>query len=254
MSDPHSSGSSEMPPLGREEIGDRLHFRPPKQGRSRDTLDRIASAALELIEEVGVEGATVAAIVERAQTSVGSFYARFPGKGDLVRHLRDQVWSRARERWDGALAEEAWGGLSMARVVEGVVGILLRSLEADFHRRRVLGRERTSDPSPSPHVLSFHDHILETVTPLLLNRRVEITHPDPEFAVRFGYTAVVGAIRELIERDEFQGAPSNEAGGDSGFATLGPELARLWTGYLQPGSDFRAGSEDGEVDFFDPWG
>ena len=73
-------------------------FRPPKQDRSRLTLDRIAGAALELMEEVGVEGATVAAIVKRAGASVGSFYARFPGKEDLVRYLQDRVWAEARER------------------------------------------------------------------------------------------------------------------------------------------------------------
>ena len=42
-----------------------IRIRPPKQDRSRRTLERISEAALEIMEERGVEAATVAAIVER---------------------------------------------------------------------------------------------------------------------------------------------------------------------------------------------
>ena len=41
----------------------RTPVRPPKQARSQRTLDRIALAALDLMEEGGVENATVAGIV-----------------------------------------------------------------------------------------------------------------------------------------------------------------------------------------------
>ena len=105
-----------------------LPYRPPKQDRSQQTLDRIATAALLPMEEKGVEKTTVAEIVERADASVGSFYARFAGKEDLIRYLQENVWTDARERWNHALAAEAWEGLSMSKVVEGVVGLLLRSL------------------------------------------------------------------------------------------------------------------------------
>ncbi|MGM0670184.1 MAG: TetR/AcrR family transcriptional regulator, partial [Gemmatimonadota bacterium] len=97
-------------------------LRPPKQDRSQETLDRISRAALELMAERGVEGATIASIVARAEASVGSFYARFPSKDDLVRYLRDRVWTEARERWDQALTAESWSGRSTREVVEGVVG------------------------------------------------------------------------------------------------------------------------------------
>ena len=39
-----------------EEPRTRGAFHPPKQGRSQRTLNRIAEAALELMEEHGVEG------------------------------------------------------------------------------------------------------------------------------------------------------------------------------------------------------
>jgi len=216
-------------------------LRPPKQSRSQRTLDRIAEAALEIMAEVGPEKATVAAIVKRAEASVGSFYARFPGKEDLIRYLQDRVWSQARERWDKALAREDWGALPMASVVEGVAGLLLRSFRDDFQRRRVLGRSRVQDREGAGKAVEFHQHVLATVTPLLLARREEITHPDPEAAVKLGYRFAAGAIREQLEMGE-------------GTEILIPELARAWTAYLCFGAEVTETKLSEEVDFFDPWG
>jgi len=207
------------------------------------------------MEEVGVEGATVAAIVDRASASVGSFYARFPGKEDLVRYLQARVWSEALEHWDDALASETWDGLPMGKVVEGVVGLLLRSMQADYHRRKVLGLDRSADPVTARLVLDFHDHLQSTVTPLLLSRRGEISHPDPDRAVRFGYRAVVGALREFIEMEGVRAALDDVLElGTLSAGDLALELSRLWIGYLDPAWGRGGAGEDGKVDFFDPWG
>jgi AcrR family transcriptional regulator len=215
-------------------------------------MNRLAEAALELMEEHGVEGTTVGAIVERAGSSVGSFYARFPGKEELIRYLRAQVWSEARERWDGALEGEAWGDLPLSSLLEGVVGLLVRSFRADFRRRKALGREVGSDPEGAGQLLGFHQHILSTVTPLILLRREEVAHPHPEEAVEFGYRCVVGAIREFLEMEMAETAFSR---GPSPIQTeLGPNLALLWLGYLNPGGVVGEVADEGDVDFFDPWG
>lgn len=217
-------------------------------------MDRIATAALELMEVSGTDGATIAEIVKRAGASVGSFYARFSGKEALVRYLQARVWTEARERWDSSLQAEVWEGLPMEKVVEGVVGLLLRSMRSDDHRRRVLGRERRSDPEAMRLRLSFQEHVLATVTPLLLSRREEITHPTPEFAIRFAYRAVVGAMREFLELHEAHEQLPDPVAEVVPPEELGPELARFWIGYLNPGFRAAAGPPEGGVDFFDPWG
>jgi len=224
--------------------------RPPKQARSRETLDRIAQAALELMEEGGVESATVAAIVERAGASVGSFYARFAGKDDLIRYLQDRIWSEARDRWDAALETKDLGGLSIESVVEGVVGLLLRSFRADYHQREVLGRERRQDEEGARRVFEFHQHILSTVSPLFLAHRREITHPEPEWAIRLGYRFAVGSIREILE---LEGAVGIVDGAATAEAII-PELARAWLAYLGAGGPDGGSGVPREVDFFDPWG
>ena len=87
---------------------------PPKQARSRRTLERIARAALELIAEQGVEATTVAQIVAHAGSSIGSFYARFEGKDELMHYLEERVWSDARAKWDDAVASNTWKDLSLS--------------------------------------------------------------------------------------------------------------------------------------------
>jgi len=235
--------STRMSPFG-------APLRPPKQARSRRTLDRIAHAALELMEEGGVERATVAAVVERAGASVGSFYARFAGKDELIRYLQDRIWSEARDRWNAALEAQDWGPLSMEAVVEGVVRLILRSFRSDYHQREVLGRERRQDEEGARRVFEFHQHILSTVTPLFLAHREEITHPDPEWAIRLGYRFAVGAIREILELEGAVGVVDGAATAEA----IVPELARAWIAYLGAGGlDGRSGGFQ-EVDFFDPWG
>ena len=82
------------------------HLNAPKQSRSRQTLERIVQAALEILEGQGYAALTVKAVVERANSSVGSFYARFSGKEDLVDYLGTdgQAYSRSRNRLLGDVA------------------------------------------------------------------------------------------------------------------------------------------------------
>jgi AcrR family transcriptional regulator len=220
--------------------------------RSKETLRRLARAALELIEEGGLENATVGAIVDRAGSSVGSFYARFQGKNDLIRYLREEVWTRAMARWDEALPAREWQELSLEAVIEGVVGLLLRSFREDYHQRRVLGRELRIDEVGAKKVFDFHQHILATVSPLLLAHRGEMSHPDPEWAIRLGYRFAVGGIREILEMEEVAGILDGGASSDD----IVPELARAWKAYLGIGAGAGGAGREGEgesVDFFDPW-
>ncbi len=171
----------------------------------------------------GVEHTSVAQIVREARSSVGSFYARFDGKDDFVQHLEGRVWEDARERWDLALERLDVRDLSTPELVAGVVRLLLETSDADLNRRRVLGTASGSTARAS----AFHDHVLATVAMVLLDRRDEFAHPDPEQAVALGYRVIAGALRELPAL----AAWTNGAGTES----LVSELTRLYLGYL--GSD-----------------
>ena len=159
--------------------------RLPKQHRSRRTLQRISRAALELIAQNGVEGTTVGAIARRAGSSVGSFYARFDGKSDLLRYLDEHIWETVEQQWSEALAD----GL-MDRPIDQLVRGLAR-LYADLdlvHRgaRDAIGRELRgpgAGAGPSDAALRIRARVREDSQRLLLAQRDAIVHSDAALAV-----------------------------------------------------------------------
>lgn len=207
----------------------------PLQARSRRTLERIVQAALRLFSRGGVEGTSVHAIVDEAGSSVGSFYARFDGKEELVRFLEARVWDDALTRWQEGMEGGRWEEGSLDRVVDGVVQLLLRTERTDADQRRVLSRDAPSASGAA----RFRTAVRGDVRRLLLARRSEITHPDPAGAVDLLFAVLVGGVRELV-REELD----PETG----------ELSRLALSYLRPRSQEAApGPAEDDMDFFDVW-
>jgi AcrR family transcriptional regulator len=265
-------GSSESGAKALEGEADAPGVRPPKQERSRKTLERIVAAALELLQESGVEGTTVSDIVERANTSVGSFYARFKGKDDLLGYLRDRFQDEVLDRWDQGVETVEWAALPLGARVAEAVGLLVEAFRKDWRLSQVLwGVEEEG----GWWAREFRKHALGTLVPALVVRPEELAHGNPAQAVEVGYGMAAGAIRDAVEVDR-DGAKDD---GPGGFASLAPELARAWTAYLEswqpepaaeaeeePGLELAAEAEEKatapvprpatptEVDFFDPWG
>ena len=226
------------------------HLNPPKQARSRRTLDRIARAALELIEEKGVEGTTVKDVVERADSSVGSFYARFPGKEELLLYLQARVWHRATEAWDDAVEARDWEHLDLEHLVKEVVRVLLDSQREEAGRRHALGehaRVRGAEDDPEE---AFHRHVLRDLRRMVLARSQEVRHPSPKLAVEVGYRMAAGALRELVAMEEARGRVL-------GRKVIADEVARGYLAYLGVEGLPTREVEEGEPDFGDPfdiWG
>lgn len=219
---------------------DELAFHAPKQERSRRTLERIVTAARELATEHGIEATSVQQIVDRAESSVGSFYARFDGKDDLLRYLERRAWDEARERWDRALAERAWHQLPLADLVTGVVRLLLDVGRHESGVRRALRAYHSGAAGTDP-ARAFRRHVRQGIRDLLLAHESEMAHPDPSRAVDVGLLLVVGGLRELDETGELE---------DEDIVV---EVSRSFSAYLgSAGSD--AEPPGAPVEFFDVWG
>jgi AcrR family transcriptional regulator len=70
--------------------------RPPQQARSRVSEQKLVDAARSLLAERSWEEAAVADIAARAGLTVGAFYARFPSKEALFRHLESLAFDQSR--------------------------------------------------------------------------------------------------------------------------------------------------------------
>lgn len=208
---------------------------PPKQPRSRKTLERIVNAALELLESGGPDALTVQGVVARAKSSVGSFYARFGGKDDLLQYLSERVWDEALERWDAAVEAKAWSDMTLEEITEGAVGLLI-----DVRRSRVGHLRELDQMSGGGDAYErFRGHLVMSLETLLLERQAEMEHRRPELAVRLGLSAVLGVVDAGLD-----------AGEEVSRDDLVDECTELLLAYLAGGKHGR-----GErVEFFDVWG
>ncbi len=214
-------------------------IRAPKQLRSRRTLERIVAASLELLETEGLTGLTVHKVVAKAGSSVGSFYARFDGKEDLLDYLGERVWTEALERWEVALETRDWSTLSLDEVVEGSVGLLIdaQRSRSDYLKALDWASGRQNDAYER-----FRGELLLGLGRLLLGQRKSITHPDPELAIRIGLRAILGTVDAEIRATEDR----------LDRESLAAEARTLLLGYLT-GNASPAAQPIG-VEFFDVWG
>lgn len=68
-------------------MGNTNRTRTPVQERSRQTYNKILTAATELIAEVGFDAFTTNAVAERAGVNIASLYAYFNDKYDILTEL-----------------------------------------------------------------------------------------------------------------------------------------------------------------------
>jgi AcrR family transcriptional regulator len=78
--------------------------RVPSQERSKKRLEAILEAGAGIFAEAGFDAATMEAIAERADTSVGSLYQFFPNKRALFRAVADRSVARTGEAFTAFVA------------------------------------------------------------------------------------------------------------------------------------------------------
>ena len=218
------------------------HLNSPKQARSRRTLERIIQAALEILEVDGSSALTVQAVVERASSSVGSFYARFSGKEDLLDYLAERVWHQTLDRWNNALSSRDWSRIDLQHIAEGSIRLLVDAGKSRSVYMRALDRAKGRDGVAYD---TFRSRVIGDVAEILLARRDEIAHPDPELAVRLGLLATAGMIE--ADRSADDGPLPREI--------LVSEATNLLLRYLTVSISAPAQVKASEeVDFFDIWG
>jgi AcrR family transcriptional regulator len=102
----------------------KLSRRVPQQQRGELRMAKILEAAANVIAVAGYEAATMTAIAERAQASIGTVYEYFPNKEAVARALRLQYGDEIEERWkhlDGRAKD-----LSVDELVEQIIDITVQ--------------------------------------------------------------------------------------------------------------------------------
>jgi AcrR family transcriptional regulator len=201
--------------------------RPPQQARSQETLDRILDAAEALVTQKGFEDTPVAEIAQRAGSSVGAFYARFQDKDALLHALYERYYEQAIATADAALDPARWEDARIAEILDAVVRFLTAIYREQCGLIRAFVIRTHSDASFQARRERLSHYVSERLSTLLLARRDEISHPDPERAAAFGLAQVFATLESVILFGELRSGVL--ALSDDDLAT---ELVRAYLAYL----------------------
>ena len=171
---------------------------PPQQARSQQTLDRILASAEVLIAEKGFEDTPISEIVRHAGSSVGAFYARFEDKHALLHAISGRFVEQAMATADSALDLTSWNEDPIDEVLRSVVRFLVSIYreQAGLLRAFVIRNHTDTEFRARQERLTLY--VNRAVRELLLARRDEIGHPDPEGAVRFILMLIFGSLEYVM--------------------------------------------------------
>ena len=204
----------------------------PQQSRSRETLRRLLQAAAAVLEEKGVEGATIPAIAARAGVSPGAVYRRFRDKDALLRTLLVNSLSKSDQRTAELLTPQFAEQHSFAELTEKVITTTLAGYRNHARLLRAFTQFARSHPSASfrRQVDEIEIRNVRRIAEFLLLKREEIGHPDPELAVPFALIQLGVTLREMVLLDVLSESWSPLLPKDDD--QLGEELTRTFLNYL----------------------
>jgi AcrR family transcriptional regulator len=172
-----------------------LHWiRPPRQARTQESLERLLDAAEELLAEKRFEDVHVAELVSRAGISVAAFYRRFEDKEGLLHALHERLCEEAFATADDALAAARWEGAGIRQILEEIVPFLIRVLEAREALDLAVYQRGLTDAAMRERSVRLTRYVMEGLAKLLLDRRAEMSHPEPERAVSFALMQMLALL------------------------------------------------------------
>ena len=210
-------------------VAPRFHYTEPAQLRGRETQERFAAAAEELLKERPFEAISVQEIVRHASRPIGSFYARFASKEALL-PLLYQRYHVGLEPWVAVrLERHDWGRLDFPTTVSTMVEFIVALYDERRWLIRALALFARSHPDALPtDIVENRRRLFDLLASILAQHRDRITHSDPDAAARFGVFLVASVVREKL----LFGAAPHARVTPLNRRMLRDELVRTLHGYL----------------------
>lgn len=169
---------------------------PPRQRRSREALERVLQAGVELLGETDYDGFTLGELSRRAQVSVGSIYARFGSKEELFLALQDVIQARLLEEQGAAFT--ALGDAGPGEAIDASVGVLAAATRRHAAVLRVLMVRSAVDERTRESGSRSVGRLAELFTGAVLAQRDAIAHPDPELAADIAFRMVFSTLARRV--------------------------------------------------------
>lgn len=160
------------------------HARAAKQDRSRASFERVLDAAEELLREKGYGAVTLNDVSRKAKVSIGSIYGRVDSKDHLLRALQVRVLDRIDLEQHAMINRIRRRELPLHELVPTVLRELANYLRRHAAILSVFMERATADPVIASTGKRRFQELARDVELLILDRKAEIGHPQPEHAAR----------------------------------------------------------------------
>ncbi|MEM7326044.1 MAG: TetR/AcrR family transcriptional regulator [Actinomycetota bacterium] len=197
-----------------------------EQDRTIRTRRAFVDEAERLFARDGIAATSVTDVVEGAGRSIGSLYHHFANKEGLVAAVVDRLLGELEERVISAINPDRWQGASIRDILTTFVHSSLETSVARPGYKRILVEASFMDPAADDRYRRARQRLDEGLVALLLDRRVEISHPNPEIPARFAIdqlTSMLAARLEASTPTLLDSAPDE---------TFEQEVLNAVTGYL----------------------
>lgn len=168
----------------------------PRQARSQRTLEKLLDAAERILLSRGLEAVTVPEVVREAGSSVGSFYARFPDKRALLETVHERACVQTLERADALLDPARWDGVPLGEIVEAGVRVAVEIYGSRRNIMNAFAQAFAGDVGFAARRARSAKDIRDRLARLVLTKREDIAHPEPEVAIDMSLRAVTATLEQ----------------------------------------------------------
>lgn len=206
-----------------------LHWRRAgKQTRSERTQSALMDAAETLILEKGTEATSIADIAAQAGFSVGAVYHHFKDKKALYFALFHRMTDAYEALNASASDPDLWKEASVRDLFRGYMEITLNAARETVAAKAAVSAVVADYPELAAHYAEIQGNTRKALLGLVLARRAEIGHRDPDHAAAFAIDQTAAMLRARI--DPAQRAAALQAIDDETFIADALEMV---AGYLE---------------------
>ena len=173
-------------------------YRPPKQKRSKETVERILEAAEACIRDGGFDALRVADVAAESGAAVATVYSRFPDRMALLSAVQTRLHARIEPAFNAFLAQEKERGGSLEEEAERVFSHLSRHFLSERELFSACMMQAVFDPSLKARGEEANRARRDAVSSTLLVHRSQIVQREPVRAVEFTYDTCVAVVKSRL--------------------------------------------------------
>ena len=209
---------------------DTSHARTPKQRRSQESYDRMIKAAVELLKEGGLAAMTLAAVSSRSRVSIGSIYCRVENKEALVREVQAVVLQQMEKEFAVLVNRVRRRMLPLRELVPTMVSELAHHLRRYAPLLAAFMQQADRDPLVEEVGGKSYQQNLLDFQLVLLERKQEFHHPDPEHATQTCFSVVYASLARYLGLNS--GAPGHRGAGEGDWQQLVEDLGAMSLAFM----------------------